>query len=119
MGLGKGAGSRFHRYTPETGPLDGAKWYESLQARKFERLIEQGAEPLPGLDDKPNSHNPVGGVVFKEIFDIEDPDSAYPLYADWFIRKNIRTPEPYIKEPTRDRDSISAALDWLVGASSL
>lgn len=103
------------------------RYWSTARYRKFHGMLKTDAwcgagtaprlSALPGLDDKPNSHNPVGGIVFTEIFDIEDPDGVYPLYADWFIRRNIRHPEPYIKEHTRDRDNISAALDWLVAAS--
>lgn len=55
---------------------------------------------IPGIDDKPGSKNPVGGIVFKEIFDTESPStSQFFVYADWFIRRNIRNVAAYSKEP--------------------
>jgi hypothetical protein len=115
IGLEEGGYSQFERYEPEGTPTVSIRWRDSLFAHAFDYLIGQGGEGLPGLDDKKDSHNPVGGIVFSEIFDIEDPDSTYPLYADWFIRRNIRQPDIYIKEPKRDRDNISAALDCFRG----
>ncbi|WP_020142341.1 hypothetical protein [Terracoccus sp. 273MFTsu3.1] len=97
------------------------RYWSTARSRKFHGMLQAdkgraALNALPGLDDKKGSKNPVGGIVFKEILDIDSPDSTFAFYADWYIRRNIRTPEPYLKEIKRD--NISAALDWFRPAPS-